>query len=105
MHRFDVFLVDLDPVSGAETGKTRPCLIVSPDEMNRALKTVIIAPLTTVRRGWPTRIEVTFQRKLGEVALDQIRTVDKTRLVKFLGKLSPRSSRDTLEVLGEMFAP
>lgn len=104
MHRFDVYLVDLEPVSGAETGKTRPCVVVSPDEMNRALKTVIIAPLTTVRRGWPTRVAISFQHKSGEVALDQIRTVDKSRLVKLLGKLSPKSSQETLEVLGEMFA-
>lgn len=105
MHRFDVFLVDLEPVSDAETGKARPCRIVSPDEMNRVLKTVIIAPLTTVHRGWPTRVTVSFQQKSGEVALDQIRTVEKSRLVKFLGKLGPKSSQETLAVLEEMFAP
>jgi mRNA interferase MazF len=100
-----VFLVDIDPVAGAETAKTRPCVIISPDEMNRALKTVIIAPLTTVLRGWPTRIPVSFRQKSGEVALDQIRAVDKVRLVKFLGKLSAKSARESLEVLGEMFSP
>lgn len=77
IRRFAVHLIRLDPAVGAETAKTRPCLVVSPNEMNDALSTVIIAPMTTVRRGWPTRLAVTFQGKAGEVALDQIRTVDK----------------------------
>jgi mRNA interferase MazF len=85
--RFEIFLVRLDPTSGAKTAKTRPCVIVSPDELNRTVATVIIAPMTTVRRGWPTRVEITFQGKTGEIALDQIRAVDKSRLVKRLGKL------------------
>src|SRR5579863_260565 len=87
IERFAVFLVKLDPATGAETAKTRPCVIISPDEMNRNLATAIIAPMTTVRRGWPTRVPVIFQGKRGEIALDQLRAVDKTRLIRRLGKL------------------
>jgi mRNA interferase MazF len=105
IQRFGIFLVKLDPATGAETAKTRPCLIVSPDELNRSLATVIIAPMTTVRRGWPTRIQMTFQGKTGEIALDQIRTVDKTRLIKRLGKLEGETGAVVLDALGEMFAP
>lgn len=103
--RFAVFLVSLDPVRGAETAKTRPCVIVSPDDLNEALATVIIAPMTTVRRRWPTRPAVTFQGKTGEIALDQIRAVDKTRLVKRLGKIDRSTATTVLETLGELFAP
>lgn len=103
--RFDVHLVALDPATGAETAKTRPCLIVSPDEMNEALATVIIAPMTTVVRSWPTRIPVTFQGRKGEIALDQIRAVDKTRLVKKLGRIDRSSASTVTNTLGEMFAP
>lgn len=105
IERFNIFLVRLDPTTGAETAKTRPCVIVSPDELNRAVATVIIAPMTTVRRGWPTRVEVNFQNKTGEIALDQIRAVDKSRLVKRLGKLDATTTNAVLDVLGEMFAP
>ena len=78
--RFNVFLVRLDPTAGAETAKTRPCVVVSPDKLNQAVSTVIIAPMTTVRRGWATRVEITFQGKTGEIALDQIGAVEKLRL-------------------------
>ncbi len=105
IQRFSVFLVRLDPATGAETAKTRPCVVVSPDELNRALATVIIAPITTVRRGWPTRVLVTFRGKTGEIALDQIRTVDKTRLVKRLGDLDSDTADAALDTLGELFAP
>jgi len=103
--RFDIFLVRLDPTKGAETAKTRPCAVVSPNELNRAIATVIIAPMTSVRRGWPTRIEVTFQGKTGEIALDQIRAIDKIRLVKKLGSLNPETADAVLDALGELFAP
>ena len=103
--RFSVFLVKLDPTTGAETGKTRPCVVVSPDELNRSIATAIIAPLTTVRRGWPTRIDVTFQGKNGEIALDQIRAVDKSRLLKRLGKIDAATANRVLDTLGELFAP
>jgi mRNA interferase MazF len=105
IERFQVFLVQLDPATGAETAKTRPCVVVSPDELNRAVSTVIIAPMTTVRRGWPTRVDVVFQGKTGEIALDQIRAVDKLRLVKRLGKLGSDTADAVLDTLGELFAP
>jgi mRNA interferase MazF len=105
IQRFQVLLVQLDPATGAETAKTRPCVVVSPDELNRAVSTVIIAPMTTVCRGWPTRVAVTFQGKTGEIALDQLRTVDKVRLVKRLGKLDLATADAVLDTLGELFAP
>lgn len=105
IERFSIFLVKLDPTTGAETAKSRPCVVVSQDELNRAVATVIIAPMTTVRRGWPTRIEISFQGKMGKIALDQIRAVDKTRLVKRLGKLNSELSDSALDTLGELFAP
>src|SRR5205814_4226590 len=86
--RFDVYLIHLDPTQGSEIRKTRPCLIVSPDEMNRYLGTVIIAPLTSTLREYPTRVTLRFQRKLGQIALDQIRTIDKSRLIRKLGQVS-----------------
>jgi mRNA interferase MazF len=105
IERFNIFLVRLDPTTGAETAKTRPCVVVSPDELNRAVSTVIIAPMTTTRRGWPTRVEISFQNKTGEIALDQIRAVDKSRLVKRLGKLDFETADVVLDTLGELFAP
>ena len=104
IERFHIFLVRLDPATGAETAKTRPCVVVSPNEMNHAIATVIIAPMTTVCRGWPTRVEIAFQRKSGEIALDQIRAVDKSRLVKRLGKLDSKTADAVLDTLGELFA-
>ena len=103
--RFDVYLVNLDPTVGSEIKKTRPCLVVSPDEMNRFIRTVIVAPMTTKGAQYPTRVACKFQGKQGQVVLDQIRTVDKTRLVKRLGKVGTRASAEVLSVLCEMFAP
>ena len=102
--RFDVYLVSLDPAQGHKIRKTRPCVIVSPDEMNSRIGTVIAAPMTTKDHDYPTRIPLTFQRKKGQIVLDQIRTVDKTRLVKRLGKLDTNTATKTLAVLQEMFA-
>lgn len=102
--RFDVYLVSLDPTQGHEIRKTRPCVIISPDEMNPRIGTVIVAPMTTKGRDYPTRIPLTFQRKKGQIVLDQIRTVDKTRLVKRLGKLDKNTAAHVLAVLQEMFA-
>ncbi len=102
--RFDVFLVSLDPIVGSEVRKTRPCLIISPDEMNRYIATVIVAPMTTKGRDYPTRVACRFAGKDGQVVLDQIRTIDKSRLVKPLGRLSAAAQRQVLAVLGEMFA-
>lgn len=101
--RFDVYLVSLDPTQGYEIQKTRPCVVVSPDDMNHHIGTVIVAPMTTKGRDYPTRIPLTFQRKKGQIVLDQIRTVDKTRLVKRLGKLDASTAAKMLTVLQEMF--
>ncbi len=103
--RFDVFLVTLDPAQGHEIRKTRPCVVISPDEMNRHIGTVIVAPMTTKGREYPTRVPLVFQRKKGQVVLDQVRTVDKTRLVRRLGKLDKLAAQRALRILQEMFAP
>ena len=103
--RFEVHLARLDPTVGREIRKTRPCLVISPDEMNHHIDTVIVAPMTTKGRPYPTRIAVTFQRKAGQIVLDQLRTVDKARLVKRLGKIDDLTARAVLRLLGEMFAP
>lgn len=105
LNRFEVHLVALDPTVGREMRKTRPCVIVSPDEMNHHVSTVIIAPMTTKVSQYPTRIPCRFRGKLGQIVLDQIRTVDAARLVKKLGKIDSRSANQVLSVLGEMFAP
>lgn len=102
--RFDVYLVSLNPTQGHEIRKTRPCVVISPDEMNHHIGTVIVAPMTTKGRDYPTRIPLTFHRKKGQIVLDQIRTVDKSRLVKRLGKLDAGTAAKTLAVLQEMFA-
>jgi mRNA interferase MazF len=104
VRRFDVFLVNLDPTIGSEIQKTRPCVVISPDEMNRHIATVIIAPMTTKGQTYPTRISCQFQGKDGQIVLDQIRTIDKARLVKKLGRISQNEQREVLDVLGEMFA-
>jgi mRNA interferase MazF len=102
--RFDVYLVNLDPTIGSEIKKTRPCAIVSPDEMNRHIATVIVAPMTTKGRTYPSRVSCQFQGKEGQIVLDQLRTVDKVRLVKMLGQIDPPTQRAVLDVLVEMFA-
>ena len=88
VRRFDVCLVNLDPTLGSEIRKTRPCVVVSPDEMNAHVRTVIIAPMISARRAYPTRVNIAFEGRKRQVALDQIRTVDKSRLVTRLGRLS-----------------
>jgi len=103
--RFDVCLVNLDPTIGHEIQKTRPYLIISPDEMNRHIRTVIIAPMTTASREYPTRINTSFEGKKGQIVLDQIRTVDKKRLVKVMGRIDETAASRVLEILAEMFAP
>jgi mRNA interferase MazF len=104
VRRFDVFLFNLNPTVGSEIQKTRPCVVVSPDEMNRYISTVIIAPMTTKGKGYPTRIICQFQGKDGQIVLDQIRTIDKTRLVKKLGQISQDEQKSVLNTLAEMFA-
>ena len=105
VERFEVYLVTLDPTTGTEMKKTRPCVVVSPDEMNRTIRTVIVAPMTTRRRSYPSRVPCTFQRRRGEVVLHQIRSVDKKRLVRRLGRLSAGTAQSVLETLREIFAP
>lgn len=102
--RFEVYLVNLDPTVGSEIQKSRPCLVISPNEMNVHIATVIIAPMTTRGRDYPTRVQCEFQGKDGQVVLDQIRTVDKSRLVKKLGLIDPEIQNQVLGMLSEMFA-
>jgi len=102
--RFDVFLVNLDPTVGSEIKKTRPCLVVSPDEMNRHIATVIVAPMATRGRPYPTRVPCRFRGKEGQIVLDQLRTVDKGRLIRRLGRISAGTQEDVLSALAELFA-
>ena len=102
--RFEVHLVNLDPTVGHEIRKTRPALVISPDEMNKYISTVIIAPMTTKGRDYPTRVPCRFAGKTGQIVLDQIRTVDKSRLVKKLGRIDANSQSRVLTVLQEMFS-
>jgi mRNA interferase MazF len=102
--RFQVYLVNLDPTIGHEIKKIRPCLIISPNEMNRHIGTVIIAPMTTKGRSYPTRVQCSFQDKKGQVVLDQIRTVDKKRLVKKFGTINSKAQNSVLNILQELFA-
>ena len=103
--RFDVFLVTLDPTVGSGIRKSRPCVVVSPDEMNRYVRTAVVAPLTTAGRPYPSRVQTTFAGKSGQVVIDQLRTVDKARLVRRLGALDPAEAASVLDVLREFFAP
>ena len=105
MKRFDIYLVNLDPTRGREIKKTRPAAIISPNEMNDHICTVIIAPMTTKGRDYPTRVSCKFQGKHGQIILDQIRTVDKSRLIRRLGKLDKSTSEKILNILQEMFLP
>jgi mRNA interferase MazF len=103
-NRFDVFLISLDPTRGSEIRKTRPCLIISPNEMNDHIRTVIVAPMTTKGRPYPSRIACSFQGTRGQVVLDQIRTVDKIRLVRKLGTISRGVQHKVLDTLQELFS-
>lgn len=104
VQRFDVYLVNLDPTIGSEIQKTRPCLIISPDEMNRYIATVIIAPMTTKGRAYPTRVACTFQGKEGQIVLDQIRTIDQSRLIRKLGQLDKATQGEVLAILADIFS-
>ena len=105
IRRFDVFLVALDPTEGSEIQKTRPCLVVSPDELNDHLATVIVAPMSARGRPYPSRVPCTFEGKSGQVVLDQLRTVDQRRLVRRLGRIDPATEQAVLAALAELFAP
>lgn len=102
--RDEVWLVVLDPTLGSEIQKTRPCLVISPNEMNAHLRTTVIAPMTTRERAYPTRVALTFQGKRGQVALDQLRAIDRQRLVRKLGSVSAKTAMSVSTTLVEMFA-
>ena len=101
--RGDVFLVELDPTRGSEIRKTRPCLVISPNELNHHLSTTIVAPMTTGKHAYPYRVPSRFAGKQGYVVLDQLRTVDRERLRKRLGSVTPTTLRSVLQVLAELF--
>ena len=103
--RFDVYWVALDPTVGSEIKKTRPCVIVSPDELNEHISTVIVAPLTTRGRPYPTRVSCHVDGKEGRIVLDQLRTVDKRRLLDRMGTIDTATQRQVLAVLAALFAP
>lgn len=104
VNRFDVYLVTLNPTEGSEIKKTRPCLVISPNEMNRYISTVIVAPMTTKGKNYPTRINCKFQEKEGQIVLDQIRTIDKSRLQNLLGQIDRITESKVLRLLREMFS-
>ena len=102
--RFDVYLVNLDPTVGHEIKKNRPCLVISPDELNRNISTVIVAPMTTKGRNYPTRVSCTFNGKKGQILLEQMRAVDKTRLIKRFGKVGSFVQAQVFSVLLDLFS-
>ncbi len=104
VNRFDVYLINLDPAAGSEIQKTRPCVIISPDEMNRHIRTVIVAPMTTAGKEYPTRIACVFESRKGDIVLDQIRTIDKKRLIKKLGTLDSEIQLKVISDLQRLFA-
>jgi len=103
-NRFDVYLANLDPTVGSKIQKTRPCLVISPDEMNTHIRTVIVAPMTTAGKDYPTRVSCTFKKKKGQIVLDQIRTIDKIRLVKKLGTIDPGTQLKVITTLQRLFS-
>ena len=103
LKQYQIVLVNLDPTIGSEIKKTRPCVIISPDEMNKFLRTIIVAPLTTTSRKYPTRIEVKHDRKIGWIVVDQIRTIDKQRIIRILGRLSQPEIKELKSVIKETF--
>lgn len=102
INQYNVYLINLDPTVGHEIKKTRPCLVISPDEMNHNINTIIIAPMTTKSHAYPTRVPVKFGGKNGWIVLDQIRTVDKIRLINQLGKITKKETIEVKRVLKEM---
>ena len=104
VQRFDVFLINLDPTIGSEIKKTRPCLVISPDEMNRHIRAVIVAPMTTAGKNYPTRVASEFRDKKGQIVLDQIRTIDRSRLIKRLGAIDPQTQVEVISILQRLFA-
>ncbi len=103
IEQYQIVLVNLDPTLGGEIKKTRPCVVISPNEMNKYLRTVVIAPMTTSSKRYPTRVEVKHDNKIGWIVLDQIRTIDKQRIIKKLGCLSKPESKELKTVLKETY--
>ena len=103
MNQYQIVLVNLDPTIGSEIKKNRPCVVISPNEMNKYLRTVVIAPMTTSSKNYPTRVEIKHDNKIGWVVLDQIRTVDKRRIIKDLGKLSKPEIKEVKSILKETY--
>ena len=103
LKQYQIVLVNLDPTIGSEIKKTRPCVIISPDEMNKFLRSIIVAPMTTTSRKYPTRIEVKHDRKIGWIVVDQIRTIDKQRIIRVLGRLSQPEIKELKSVIKETF--
>ncbi len=103
VNRFDICIVSLDPTRGSEIKKTRPCVIISPDEMNHNINTVIVAPMTSSSKKYPTRVPIEFQGKKGQIILDQIRTIDKSRLIKKIGRVKKGTYEKVSSTLQEMF--
>ncbi len=103
LNQYEIVLVNLDPTIGGEIKKTRPCVIISPDEMNKYLRTIVVVPMTTKSKKYPTRIEVKHDRKIGWIVIDQIRTIDKQRIIKVLGRLSRPEIKEIKSVMKETY--
>lgn len=101
--QYQIILVNLDPIIGSEIKKTRPCVVISPNEMNRYLQTIVIAPMTTTSKSYPTRVDIKHENKIGRIVLDQIRTIDKQRIIKDLGKLSKQEIKEVKAILKETY--
>ena len=103
LNQYQIVLVNLDPTIGSEIRKTRPCVVISPDEMNKYLRTIVVAPMTTKLKKYPTRVEVNHDKKLGCIVIDQIRTIDKQRIIKILGKLSKFEIKQVKSTIRETY--
>ena len=103
IRQYEIILVNLDPTIGSEIKKTRPCIVISPDEMNKHLRTVVIAPMTTTSKNYPTRVKIKHENNLGWIVLDQVRTIDKQRILKNLGRLSKPEIKEVKSILKETF--
>ena len=101
--QYDIVLVNLDPTVGSEIKKTRPCVIISPNEMNRPLRTIVIAPMTTSSKNYPSRVQIKHNNKIGWIVIDQIRTIDKQRVIKVLGKMTKPEIKEVKLIIKEMF--
>ncbi len=103
LNQYDILLVNLNPTQGSEINKTRPCVIISPNEMNNNLRTITIAPMTTKSRNYPSRVKIKHDNKIGWIVLDQIRTIDKSRIIKKLGALSEKEILESKSIIKQMF--